>query len=61
MPLAGACELQFSEGVSGALRGVLGTVPVVDNRCAEVVAKSHRGMGVSRTPALAQGTITVKR
>lgn len=60
MPLAGPCELQLSKGISRVLRGVLGTVPVVDNRCAEVVAESHRGMGIPRTPTLAQRAITAR-
>lgn len=58
VPLAGSCELQLSKGIRRVFRGVLGAVPVVDNRRAEIVPESHRAMGISRTPTLAQSTIT---
>lgn len=60
MSLAGSCKLQLSKGISRVFRGVLGAVPVVDDRCAEVVTESHRGMGISRTPTLAQRAITAR-
>lgn len=41
VPLAGSCKLNLSKGVSRILRGVLGAVPVVDDRCAEIVTESH--------------------
>lgn len=58
MPLAGSRELQLSKGIRRVFRGVLGAVPVVDNRRAEIVPESHRAMGISRPPTLAQGAIT---
>ena len=60
MPLAGTSKLQLSKGISRVLGGVLGAVPVVDDRCAEIVTESHRGVGVSRTPALAKRPITAR-
>lgn len=60
MPLTGPWKLQLSKGVSRVFRGVLGAVPVVDNRCAEVVAESHRSMGISCTPTLTQRAITAR-
>lgn len=60
MPLAGSCKLQLSKGICRVFRGVLGAVPVVHNRCAEIVTESHRSMGISRTPALTQCSITGK-
>lgn len=41
VPLAGSCKLKLSKGISWVLRGVLGAVPVVDDRCAEIVTESH--------------------
>lgn len=60
MPLTGPWKLQLSKGISRVFRGVLGAVPVVDNRCAEVVAESHRSMGISCTPTLTQRAITAR-
>lgn len=56
MPLAGSCELQLSKGIGRVFRGVLGTAPVVYDSRAEIVTKSHRGMGISRTTTLAKFT-----
>lgn len=58
VPLAGSCKLQLPKGISGIFRGVLGADPAVDNRCAEVVSKSHRAVVISRTPALTPRAIT---
>ncbi|KAF3853528.1 hypothetical protein F7725_014216 [Dissostichus mawsoni] len=58
VPLAGSCKLQLPKRISGIFRGVLGADPAVDNRCAEVVAKSHRAVVISRTPALTSRAIT---
>lgn len=57
MSLAGSSKLQFSKSISRAFRGVLGTIPVVNDGRAEVVPEGHRRVGIPRTPTLAQGAI----
>lgn len=61
MPLAGPSKLQLPKGIGGIFRGVLGTVPVIDNSCAEVVAERHGGMSVSLASTLAAAAVTVRR
>lgn len=60
MPLAGPSKLQLPEGISGIFRGVLGAFPVIDNRCAEVVAQRHGGMSISVASTLAAAAVTVR-
>lgn len=60
MPLAGPGKLQLPKGIRGIFRGVLGTVPVIDNSCAEVVAERHRGVSISLTSTLAAAAVTVR-
>lgn len=58
VPLAGSCKLHLSKGISWLFRGVLHTFPLVHDGCAEIISNSHRGMVISRSPALTQCTIT---
>lgn len=55
--LAGSSKLQFSKSISRAFRGVLGTIPVVNDGRAEVVTEGHRRVGIPCAPTLAQGAI----
>lgn len=56
--LAGSCELNLSKSIGRVFRRVLGAVPAVHNGRAEVVPERHGGVGVSRSSALTQRSIT---
>lgn len=60
MSFAGPGKLQLSKGISGIFRGVLGTVPVINNSGAEVVAECHRAMSISVASTLAAAAVTVR-
>ena len=54
-------KLQLSKGICGILRGVLGTVPLADNRRPKIVACGNGAMHLTHTSALAQCSIAEPR